>query len=135
MSPVELGRAEHANGLVAMELGEFDALYVDQASLGMFAELTGGRQASVGKAQTWVGTPIARAYLSIALVPTIASKISTVGFGGARLNCGGDRVRFGLEVCAGSALCARAKPAEVFLHRQGTDVKTEHPSRRTAHRS
>ena len=125
MTPRVVGSLSEAEKLIGVELGESEAVLIDEARLEKFAESTGGRQTRSAHRDKGTGAPPAQAYLPITLVPMLASQIFSLGFGTARINYGTDKVRFGPPVTAGSALCARAKLLEVSRHSQGTYIKTE----------
>lgn len=125
MTPRVVTSVAEAEELVGVDLGESEALLIDDVRLRKFAESTGGRMSASGDRDKDAGAPLAEAYLPITLVPFLASQIFSIAFGTARLNYGTDKVRFGPQVKAGSALRARAKLVEVSHRPQGIYVKTE----------
>lgn len=94
---------------VGVELGHSDWLLVDQDRVNTFADATGDHQwihVDVERAtkESPFGGPIAHGYLTLSLVPVLASQVYKID--GARLlvNYGSNKVRFVAPVPVGSRI-------------------------------
>jgi len=123
-----IASVEEAEELVGASLGVSEGLVIDQARIDAFAEATGDHQwihvDPARAAEGPYGTTIAHGYLTLSLIPVLASRIYSVGFGSARLNYGSNKVRFPAPVPVGSTLRAEAVLADVRRGPQGTFLTT-----------
>src|SRR5437016_10224852 len=100
--------------LVGRELGPSDWITVDQAMIDKFAEATGDHQwihVDVERAKREMpgGKTIAHGYLTLSLVPRLASTLYRVKQRSRGLNYGSNRIRFTGQVPAGSRIRLRQK--------------------------
>lgn len=126
---VVLSSAADAEALVGQVVGESDLVLLDQARVDQFAQATGDHQwihidperAAAGP----FGTTIAHGYLTLSLLPVLASQIYTVGFGTARVNYGINKVRFPSPVAVGSRVRASAQLIDVRRATQGVYLTSQ----------
>ena len=105
-------------GLAGTELGTSSWVEVTQERVNLFADATGDHQwihvdVERAKAESPFGGPIAHGYLTLSLVPMLASQLFHIDTMGAKLNYGVNKVRFPHPVPVGSSIRARATIAEV----------------------
>ena len=108
---------EELTAAVGEEIGPTDWVTVTQKQVDMFADATGDHQwihvdRSRAAAGPFGGT-IAHGYLTLSLVPMLASQLFHIDTMGAKLNYGVNKVRFPHPVLVGSSIRARATIAEV----------------------
>ncbi|MGI8675754.1 MAG: MaoC family dehydratase [Nocardioidaceae bacterium] len=116
------------HGAVGEELGPSDWLTITQDRVDAFAEVTGDHQwihvdterAAAGP----FGHTVAHGYLTLALIPLLATELLTYETGSARLNYGLNRVRFPRPVPVGSRIRGRAVILEITDVPAGTQVVT-----------
>src|SRR5437899_9597346 len=99
---------------IGRELGPSDWITVDQAMIDRFAEATGDHQwihVDVERAEREMpgGKTIAHGYLTLSLVPRLASTLYRVKQRSRGLNYGSNRIRFTGQVPAGSRIRLRQK--------------------------
>jgi acyl dehydratase len=102
---------------VGEEIGPTDWVTVTQKQVDTFADATGDHQwihvdRSRAAAGPFGGT-IAHGYLTLSLLPMLASQLFHIDTMGAKLNYGVNKVRFPHPVPVGSSIRARATIAEV----------------------
>ncbi len=105
------------SGAVDEEIGPTDWLTIDQKRVNLFAEATGDRQwihvdLERAKAGPFGGT-IAHGYMTLALIPWIASQLFHIDTLGAKLNYGVNKVRFPNIVRVGARIRGTCSVAEV----------------------
>jgi len=112
------------------ELGPTEWLEITQERIDTFAEATGDQQwihvdperAAAGP----FGRTVAHGYLTLSLIPMLASQLLTYETGNARLNYGVNKVRFPRPVRVGSRIRARAVIQDVGDVAAGTQVVTRY---------
>jgi acyl dehydratase len=102
---------------VGEEIGPTDWLTIDQKRVNLFAEATGDYQwihvdIDRAKAGPFGGT-IAHGYMTLALIPWIASQLFHIDTLGAKLNYGVNKVRFPNIVRVGARIRSTCTVAEV----------------------
>jgi acyl dehydratase len=102
---------------VGEELGPTDWVTVSQKQVDLFADATGDHQwihvdRSRAASGPFGGT-IAHGYLTLSLIPMLASQLFHLDLTGPKLNYGVNKVRFPAPVPVGSSIRARATIAEV----------------------
>jgi acyl dehydratase len=102
---------DELSAAVGEELGPTEWLTVTQKQVDMFADATGDHQwIHVDKARAAAGPyggTIAHGYLTLALVPLLASQLFHIDTMGPKLNYGVNKVRFPHPVPVGSRIRAR----------------------------
>jgi acyl dehydratase len=103
---------------VGQELGPSDWITVDQAMIDKFAEATGDHQwihVDVERARREMpgGKTIAHGYLTLSLVPRLASSLMKVNKVKRGINYGSNRIRFTGTVPAGARVRLRQKLVKV----------------------
>jgi acyl dehydratase len=115
---------------VGEELGPSGWLTIDQARIDMFADATGDHQwihVDVERAAKGpFGATVAHGYLTLALVPILASQIFHVGNLGAAVNYGINKVRFPSPVKVNSRVRARATILELTDVPAGKQMLTKY---------
>src|SRR5712692_4611514 len=101
-------------GLVGRELGPSEWITVDQAMIDKFADATGDHQwihedVERAKREMPGGKTIAHGYLTLSLVPRLASTLVKVSQVSRGLNYGSNKVRFTNAVPAGSRIRLRQR--------------------------
>jgi acyl dehydratase len=117
-------------GLAGNELGVSDWLEIDQERVDRFADATGDHQwihvdrerASAGP----FGGTIAHGYLTLSLVPFLASQVFALETSGAKLNYGVNKVRFPQPVRVGSRIRSRVTMGEVTDLTTGKQLTLRH---------
>jgi acyl dehydratase len=108
---------DELSGAVGEEMGPSPWMSISQQHVDMFAEATGDHQwihVDVARAAAGpFGGTIAHGYLTLALIPVLASELFHLDLHGPKLNYGVNRVRFPHVVPVGSNVRARATIAEV----------------------
>ena len=108
---------ESVKAAVGEHIGYSDWLEITQERVNQFAEATGDHQwihVDVERAASGpFGGTIAHGYLTLALIPVLASELFHLDLHGPKLNYGVNRVRFPHVVPVGSNVRARATIAEV----------------------
>ena len=99
---------------VGEELGVSEWVQIDQDRVNKFADATGDHQwihIDVERAKRELPTKgtIAHGYLTLSLIPMLASKISTIEGVSRGINYGSNKVRFTNRVPVGSRVRARTK--------------------------
>ncbi len=102
---------------VGEEMGPTEWMTITQDRVNTFAEATGDHQwihVDVPRAASGpFGGTIAQGYLTLSLVPLLASQLFHIDTMGAKLNYGVNKVRFPHPVPVGSSIRATATIAEV----------------------
>jgi len=115
---------------IGEELGATQWLEVTQERVDTFAEATGDRQwihvDPQRAAEGPFGTTVAHGYLTLSLIPLLASQLVSYETAGVRLNYGLNRVRFPRPVPVGSRVRARGVITEVNEVPAGTQVVTRY---------
>ena len=110
----DLAELEAAKG---EEIGPTEWMTITQQRVNKFAEATGDHQwIHVDReraAGSRFGTTIAHGYLTLSLLPTLASQLFVIEHRGAKLNYGVNRVRFPAPVPVGSRIRATVAVAGV----------------------
>jgi acyl dehydratase len=105
------------NAAVGEEMGPTEWMTITQDRVNTFAEATGDHQwihVDVPRAASGpFGGTIAHGYLTLSLVPLLASQLFHIDTMGAKLNYGVNKVRFPHPVPVGSSIRATATIAEV----------------------
>jgi acyl dehydratase len=131
MHEVRFDDVDGINALASDEFGAWGAeVEVTQEVINGFAELTGDRQwihVDVERAQkeSPFGGPIAHGFLTLSLLPGMASSPLTVTGQGSAVNYGASGLRFMAPVPAGSRLHARGRVVGAEVLPKGTLVTTE----------
>ncbi|GAB19626.1 putative 3-hydroxyacyl-thioester dehydratase [Gordonia effusa NBRC 100432] len=97
---------------IGEEIGPSEPLTITQDRINAFADATGDHQwihidaerAAAGP----FGTTIAHGYLTLSLIPLLGAGLFSLGFGGAKINYGSNKVRFPSPVPVDSVLRATA---------------------------
>ena len=120
---------------VGQELGPSDWMTVDQAMIDKFAEATGDHQwihvdVERAKREMPVGKTIAHGYLTLSLVPRLASTLVKVSQVSRGVNYGSNKVRFTSTVPAGARIrlhqkIVKVEPVEHNGFRVTSEVKME----------
>jgi acyl dehydratase len=102
---------------VGEELGPTDWVTISQKQVDLFADATGDHQwihvdRSRAASGPFGGT-IAHGYLTLSLIPMLASQLFHLDLKGPKLNYGVNKVRFPAPLPVGSSIRARATIAEV----------------------
>jgi acyl dehydratase len=117
-------------GLAGNELGVSDWLEIDQERVDRFADATGDHQwihvdperASAGP----FGGTIAHGYLTLSLIPFLASQVFALQTSGAKLNYGVNKVRFPQPVRVGSRIRSRVTMGDVTDLASGKQLTLRH---------
>jgi acyl dehydratase len=109
---LQVERGVDLQGYVGTEIGTSDWLTVTQEQINKFADATGDHQwihvdIERCKKEMPGGTPIAHGWLTLSLVPRLASTLYRVSRFSQAINYGADRVRFTGMVPAGSRIRLR----------------------------
>ncbi|MDP3714430.1 MAG: MaoC family dehydratase [Mycobacteriales bacterium] len=120
-------RVDRIQALVGTRLGPSDWLLVDQERVDRFADATDDHQwihVDVERAATGpFGGTVAHGYLTVSLLPALASPLMpTEGFA-SRLNYGSDKVRFPAPLRVGTRVRAWSTPVSVDVTDRGVLVK------------
>ena len=103
---------------VGEEMGPTEWLTISQERVNTFADATGDHQwihVDVARAASGpFGGTIAHGYLTLSLVPLLASQLFHIDTMGAKLNYGVNKVRFPHPVPVGSSIRATATIADVI---------------------
>jgi acyl dehydratase len=117
-------------GITGQELGTSQWLEIDQERVDRFADATGDHQwihVDVERAAAGpFGGTIAHGYLTLSLVPLLASQVFSLETPGAKLNYGVNRVRFPHPVRVGSRIRSRVVMGEVNDLPTGTQLTFRH---------
>ena len=115
---------------VGEELGPSDWLTVTQKQVDLFAEATGDHQwIHVDRARAASGPfggTIAHGYLTLSLIPLLASQLFHLELTGPKLNYGVNKVRFPAPLPVGARVRARATIADVVDVPAGKQMVTRY---------
>lgn len=129
-APREVGDLESLRALVGTEAGVSGWLEVTQERVDTFADATRDHQwlhvDPVRAAQGPFGTTVAHGYLTLSLLPSFTQEIWSLGFGGARVNYGLERVRFPSPVRVGARIRDRAHVESVTDVEAGVRLAVRH---------
>ena len=129
-APREVGDLESLRALVGTEAGVSGWLEVTQERVDTFADATRDHQwlhvDPVRAAQGPFGTTVAHGYLTLSLLPSFTQEIWSLGFGGARVNYGLERVRFPSPVRVGARIRDRAHVESVTDVESGVRLAVRH---------
>jgi len=105
---------DELQGLVGEEIGASDWLTIDQERINLFADATGDHQwihvdPERAAKELPTGTTIAHGYLTLSLIPYLASQIMKVEGVTRGINYGANKVRFTNMVPVNSKVRARQK--------------------------
>ena len=133
--PLTVERPQDLAQHVGKDLGPSDWITVDQAMIDKFAEATGDHQwihVDVERAKREMpgGKTIAHGYLTLSLVPRLASTLVKVAQVSRGVNYGSNKVRFTSTVPAGSRIrlhqkIVKVEPVENNGVRVTSEVKME----------
>jgi acyl dehydratase len=126
MNPVEF---KDLPGLVGQEVGVSDWLEVTQERVNQFAEATGDHQwihVDVERAKKEMGGTIAHGYLTLSLIPFLASGLLPVKGVTRGINYGSDKVRFTNMVKVGKRVRLRQKLVGVEPKAGGMQLRSEY---------
>lgn len=119
-SLAELGAA------LGEEIGPGDWFTISQERVNQFADATDDHQwihVDVPRAAASpFGGTIAHGYLTLSLIPVLASKLFRIETRGPKLNYGVNKVRFPSPVVVGSSIRARATPMSLTETAVGTQL-------------
>jgi acyl dehydratase len=113
---------------VGQELGVSDWLEITQERVNQFADATGDHQwihVDVERATTEMGGPIAHGYLTLSLIPHLASKILRLKGVARGINYGADKVRFTNMVRVGKRVRLRQKLLSCEPRAGGLQIRNE----------
>jgi acyl dehydratase len=121
---------EELPSLVGREIGVSDWVEIDQDRINKFADATGDHQwihVDVERAKTELpgGKTIAHGYLTLSLLPMLASGIMRVTGVSRGINYGSNKVRFTNMVPVGSRVRARQKLLSVEPRSGGVQIVNE----------
>lgn len=129
-APREVGGLESLRALVGTEAGVSGWLEVTQERVDTFADATRDHQwlhvDPVRAAEGPYGTTVAHGYLTLSLLPSFTQEIWSLGFGGARVNYGLERVRFPSPVRVGARIRDRAYVESVTDVESGVRLAVRH---------
>ncbi len=115
---------------VGEDLGTSEWVEITQDRVNTFADATGDHQwihVDVERAADGpFGGTIAHGYLTLSLVPWLASQVFTLGGEGAKLNYGTNKVRFPQPVPVGSRVRSHVQVADASQVPAGTQVVFRH---------
>jgi len=119
---------EAVKSAVGERLGPSDWVTVDQAMIDRFAEATGDFQwIHVDRARAKAskfGTTIAHGFLTLSLLPCLGNEVYRIEHLAARLNYGGNKVRFAAPVPAGARVRAHFTITQIGDAKQGLRLTT-----------
>ncbi|MGI8839450.1 MAG: MaoC family dehydratase [Caulobacteraceae bacterium] len=114
-------------GLVGQDVGVSDWLEITQERVNQFADATGDHQwihVDVERATREIGGPIAHGYLTLSLIPRLASGLLAVKGVTRGINYGSDKVRFTNMVRVGKRVRLRQKLLSVEPRAGGLQIKS-----------
>ncbi len=115
-------------GLVGQEVGVSEWVEITQERVNQFAEATGDHQwihVNVERANREMGGPIAHGYLTVSLIPFLASQILKIGGVARGINYGSDKVRFTNPVKIGKRVRLRQKLVAAEPKAGGLQLRNE----------
>jgi acyl dehydratase len=121
---------EEIQAVAGEEIGTTDWVEINQRRVNQFADATGDHQwihVDVERAKDGpFGGTIAHGYLTLSLVPWLASQVFTFATPGAKLNYGVNKVRFPHPVPVGSKIRARITIGSVADIPSGKQVTVDY---------
>ena len=131
MPEVQFDDVDAINALASDEFGEWGAeVEVTQSMIQDFAELTGDRQwihtdVERATAESPFGGPIAHGFLTLSLLPSMASfPVTPTGHGNA-VNYGAEQLRFLAPVPSGATVHARSRVVRAEVKPRGTLITAQ----------
>lgn len=131
MAEVNFDDIDGINALASEDFGEWgDSIEVTQQMINDFAELTGDRQwihidVERSLKESPFGGPVAHGFLTLSLMPKLATfTVKLVGNGSA-VNYGAEGLRFLSPVPAGAKVHARSRLVKAEAKPKGTLITTE----------
>lgn len=131
MDAVRFDDIDAINALASEEFGEWGpSIVVSQEMINDFAELTGDRQwihIDVERAvkESPFGGPVAHGFLTLSLMPRLATSALKLEGQGSAVNYGAEGLRFLSPVPAGATVRARSRIVRAEAKPKGTLVTTE----------
>jgi acyl dehydratase len=115
-------------GLVGQVLGVSEWIDVTQERVNLFADATGDHQwihVDVERATSEIGGPIAHGYLTLSLIPFLASRIFRLNGVTRGINYGADKIRFTNVVKVGKRVRMRQKLLSCEPRAGGLQIRNE----------
>lgn len=131
VSEVQFDDIDGLNALASEEFGEWGpTTTVTQQMINDFAELTGDRQwihidVERSIAESPFGGPVAHGFLTLSLMPTLATMPVKMTGHGSAVNYGAEGLRFLSPVPAGAEVHARSRVVKAEAKPKGTLLTTE----------
>lgn len=131
MNSVKFDDIEAINALASDEFGEWgESIVVTQDMIDRFADLTGDRQwihVDVERAlkESPFGGPVAHGFLTLSLMPKLATFPLKVEGHGSAVNYGAESLRFLSPVPAGAEVRGRVRVVRAEAKPKGTLITTE----------
>ncbi|MEX1217440.1 MAG: MaoC family dehydratase [Acidimicrobiales bacterium] len=131
MAEVQFDDIDGINALASEEFGEWgNSLEVSQKMINDFAELTGDRQwihidVERSLKESPFGGPVAHGFLTLSLMPKLATFPVTIKGNGSAVNYGAEGLRFISPVPAGARVHARSRVVRAEAKPKGTLITTE----------
>ncbi len=131
MAEVRFDDIDAINALASDEFGEWgESIEVSQQMINDFAELTGDRQwihidVERSLKESPFGGPVAHGFLTLSLMPKLATFPVKVTGNGSAVNYGAEGLRFLSPVPAGAKVHARSRVVKAEAKPKGTLITTE----------
>ncbi|MEY4130123.1 MAG: hypothetical protein RLZZ31_247 [Actinomycetota bacterium] len=131
MGEVRFDDVDAINALASEEFGEWGSeIVVTQEMINDFAELTGDRQwihidVERSKKESPFGGPVAHGFLTLSLMPKLATFPLKIVGNGSAVNYGAEGLRFLSPVPAGATVHARTRVVKAEAKPKGTLITTE----------
>ena len=131
MGEVRFDDVDAINALASEEFGEWGSeIVVTQEMINDFAELTGYRQwihidVERAKKESPFGGPVAHGFLTLSLMPKLATFPLKIVGNGSAVNYGAEGLRFLSPVPAGATVHARTRVVKAEAKPKGTLITTE----------
>ena len=131
MAEVRFDDIDAINALASEEFGEWgESIEVSQQMINDFAELTGDRQwihidVERSLKESPFGGPVAHGFLTLSLMPKLATFPVKIAGNGSAVNYGAEGLRFLSPVPAGAKVHARSRLVKAEAKPKGTLITTE----------
>jgi len=131
MAEVQFDDIDAINALASDEFGEWgNSIEVTQQMISDFAELTGDRQwihidVERSLKESPFGGPVAHGFLTLSLMPKLATFPIKIKGNGSAVNYGAEGLRFLSPVPAGAKIRARSRVVKAETKPKGTLITTE----------
>ena len=131
MVEVQFDDIDAINALASDEFGEWgESIEVTQQMINDFAELTGDRQwihidVERSLKESPFGGPVAHGFLTLSLMPKLATFPVAIRGNGSAVNYGAEGLRFLSPVPAGAKVHARSRVVKAEAKPKGTLITTE----------